>query len=314
MSRFIINVGFIKLNDIKFCLKIKLNDQDEWYYFHPNHQIMCLHIDKFRTIYDFKKYKTASFNLRLSEFKIYFNLDSNRFKFKDHELLTEESYRNYHNEIDQAKLIQHYQMCKLCKYVHIKRSIRKRKKLTSHEKLQLIHDVGMGYSKKSLSEEFTISSETIRKQKNKLKFNDQPYVKSIKQFTSITKLEQTKILSYIKDYPFDTLYELKRNLRLQCCRSSIRNFLRSNGVRAYLAQRSLYHLPNHINMRRIFCEEVLNFTDHHWRLVVFSDEKTLQNFHNGRIRVYRKRKLGQSKRYFVLFYQMNEFNSKILNF
>lgn len=109
-------------------------------------------------------------------------------------------------------------------------------------------------------------------------------------------MERKKITDYIENYPFDTLYELKRNLRLTCSRFTIRNFLKSQGIRAYQAQKSLYHLPNHLNMRSIFCNHVKEFNINDWNLVVFSDEKTLQNFHSGRIVVYRKRKLGQSKK------------------
>lgn len=167
MSRFLVDVVFVKIDNNKLCLKIKLkNENDDYYFFHPEDQIMCKHIDKFRRIYDFKRYKKASFNLSLSEFNVYFNLERQIFKFKDRELMNEYNYVINFSEFDRTHIFNHYLSCFVCKYVHTKtRSIRKRPKLSLYDKMNLCHDIGMGYSKSALSKKFTVSnkrSENIR--------------------------------------------------------------------------------------------------------------------------------------------------------
>lgn len=217
------------------------------------------------------------------------------FEFDNHQLITEEAYLNLNYN---RSIRDDCAFCKICTSSNLNRkSIRKRKKLNSDDKIKLAYDIGMGYSISSLSIQHSLSPQSIKKFKRTL--NQNHLVKKptkISKFSSITKLEQQRILNYVDNYPFDTMYDLKRNLRLQCSRLSIRNFLKSKGVRAYLSQRNLYHLPTHMNIRKTFCDKVKNLNLDDWNSIVFSDEKTLQNFHNGRIFVYKKRKLGQAKR------------------
>lgn len=50
-------------------------------------------------------------------------------------------------------------------------------------------------------------------------------------------------------------------------------------------------------MRINWCELTKDFTQSHWDTIIFCDEKTLQNYHNGKIKVYRKRGNGKARKY-----------------
>lgn len=174
MPRFLVEVHFNKLEERNLIIKIKLRTESNWHFFKPEHQVTCLHVDKFKNVNDFIKYRTLVFNLTKLEFEIYFNLSENVFEFKNEHLLSEENYRSLYLNFDRTFLMNHFSSCIECDFVNLnKKLIRKRKKLTDNEKLDLAHDIGMGYSQSALSVQYNLSKESIRKFKNRLnKTND----------------------------------------------------------------------------------------------------------------------------------------------
>ena len=102
-----------------------------------------------------------------------------------------------------------------------------------------------------------------------------------------------KLVEYAMKFPSATLANLKSRFKLSYHLSSISTILRKHGLRTYVGKQNKPLTKAH-KMKRI------KFAEHHANLdfdqVIFTDEKTVQNFFNGRVRVRRLRGQGWKSR------------------
>lgn len=138
-----------------------------------------------------------------------------------------------------------------------------------------------------------VSKQTVVNYKRKLEESQQQPSKRSKTsshpHTSITPYNQSQILEYNQQNPFDKPKEIKRELRLDCSDNTVMNVLSKSDVKCYIAvtQPLINAVRFDLKKRWAIIMNKLNQSD--WNQIVFSDEKTLQNFNNGKIKVYRKR-------------------------
>lgn len=163
MLRFKGEVRLIKRNNLKLVERIKIDSENEYYYFINSHRPICFHLEKFRKVNDFKKFKTLKFNLTSSEFSTYFDKSSNRYRFNNIDLISEKDYKNQTlSEADILLYDSHLKSCKLCNHIHQSKPIRKRKKLCLRDQLKLANYVGGNQLNKSIMKELKISKQTIK--------------------------------------------------------------------------------------------------------------------------------------------------------
>ena len=148
-----VKARFIKSQTLTLIEAIKTNDkQSSYFFFRPEHQFICFHIEKFKKIPIKRSFKQLDFKLNSSELPIYFDLSTKHFHFKRAELLTEREYRSYvrRNETAIDVLVQHHQTdhpnC-ACSQAYTRRVIRKRNKLTQQEITDLLLDLKAGLSR-----------------------------------------------------------------------------------------------------------------------------------------------------------------------
>lgn len=220
MAKFILNVNYIKFENLILVNKIKFDDKPECYHFNPDHQLLCLHLIKIRNVPKFKNFRTISVVLNREEFEKYYDFDSLRFRFLNTFLLSERE-SNSQSQKESSKFIYHINNCQECNVDEVKSklSIRKRSKLKLNECIRLSHDIGIGYSNKDLMNQYSISKETLRKFKIKLR-NDFKFekIKKEKRFTSLSLNQRVDIIKHIESNPFLTINQILRDLKLNCSR------------------------------------------------------------------------------------------------
>lgn len=287
MLRFKGEIRLIKQNNLILVEKIKLDSENQYHYFTNNCRLICLHLVKFRKI-NFKKFKTLKFNLSASEFKIYFD---KRYRFNNIDLIPELKYENQPLSETDTKLYEiHLNNCEHCQYVHKPKSIRKRKKLNIQDKMKLASYIGGNQLNKSIMRSLDISKQTVNIYKRKLNesYTEEKKVKT-NHHSSVTSIDQKKILDHNINHPFDYPTKIKRELKLNCSRDTVRNVLAKSDVKSYLAKEEPLVNSNQFNLKKRWCQITKNLKPNEWNQIIFTDEKTLQNFHNGKVKVYRKR-------------------------
>lgn len=221
-------LSFSKYKEINLLDKIKVEGDDFFYYFPYNLRLVCNHLSKMIKIYDFKKFKTFKVNLNEEEFRLYYDKYSSSFKFKGVQLLNEKQFKE--STISSEVLFSyelHRTTCSICKTVYQPKQIKKRKKLSHSEQLQLAKYIGSKAVNKSIMKEFDLSKEAIRKFKKKLNQPQLPrQLKRPYQPTSITEYEQDSILNYNDLNPFHSSKRIKINLNLKCHHRTISNMLK----------------------------------------------------------------------------------------
>lgn len=111
----------------------------------------------------------------------------------------------------------------------------------------------------------------------------------LNNYSSLTTINHQKILDHNLNYPFDSPMSDKRELKLECCRNTVRNVLSDAKIMCFAANREPLINTNQFNLKKKWCKIMNNLDQNQWNQIVFTDEKTLQNFHNGTVKVYRKR-------------------------
>lgn len=87
-----------------------------------------------------------------------------------------------------------------------------------------------------------------------------------------------------------TLSELKLKLELfTVSKSTISSYLVKNDLKCHVASKSILLSPDHIAARLAFVDEYINKPDDYWNDMVYTDEKPLQNYHDGRVLIRRSR-------------------------
>lgn len=83
--------------------------------------------------------------------------------------------------------------------------------------------------------------------------------------------------------------KIKRELKLGCSDDTVRNVLSKRNIKSYLAKNEPLVNSAQFNLKKRWCQITKNLDQHQWNNIIFTDEKTLQNYHNGTVKVYRER-------------------------
>lgn len=297
-----LNVNYIKKDNVHLIERIKKIDSNDWYYFHPEDQFLCNHIDKFKNyLPNFKQHKEVKLKLNSREIDHYYNR-SGIFHFKNTDLYDEKAYKKL--KIDSLSIEQHLECCSYNKIKFhsnrkIKKPIRKRKKLTKNEIISIAFDLGNGFCQSSICNQHNITPGSLRPIKKSIKSKSN-YLKNKKKLKStikcLTKSEQEDILEIMNDKPLISLIDIKNKLGLKCSLNSIRKFLKLNKISKFVAKERPFLYQHHVNLRDKFVKQMVNVSRDVIDTIVFTDEKTVQSYSNAKIKLYRKRGLGMDKR------------------
>lgn len=284
-------IRFIKYKGLRLVEKIKLDSEDNYHYFNSKSRLLCLHSAKIRKVNDFKKFKTLKFNFNELEYAVYYDKNLKKYRFNNADLIPENDYENEdlcNEELENYEY--HLKSCVICNHFHQPKSIRKRNKLTIDEKFKLSYYIGGHHISKSIMQTLDISKQTVKVYKRKLatesihlKFN------KIKSHTSVSITNQRKIINHNSRKPFHHPNQIKRELKLNCHPNTIKNVLSNSGIKSHLATIKPLVNSNQFNLRKRWCDITKHLSLDHWKHIVFTDEKCLQNYHNGTVKVYRRR-------------------------
>ena len=141
-----------------------------------------------------------------------------------------------------------------------------------------------------LALKYGVSRQIIYKLKNVWK-NERRVTPAIRQgYTPKVKPDKIKkLIEFANRHPFHTLAQLKSQFDLPYGLSNISNILMKHGLHSFVAKLKdpLTKKSKELRIKFANDNEKLNFGR-----VVFTDEKTVQNFYNGRARVRRPRGEG----------------------
>lgn len=273
MSRFKGQVRFIKLDNIILVEKIKLDSENEFYYFTNENRILCYHIKKFQNLPFFKQFKTLKFNLSKKEFEIYFK--DNRYQFKGIDLVKEDE--NQELSLKSTKFyLNHRNTCSTCEQISNKapKIIRKRKKLNLKEQLKLASYIGSNELNKSVMKDLDISKQTVINYKRKLNdSNDQ--IKKIKtnHHTSVTTNNQQRILDHNSNHPFDNPKQIKLQLMLNCSHETIKNVLLNSKIKRHSAKLEPLINANQFGLKKRWSRMMSKFNNDDWKQIIFQMKK-----------------------------------------
>lgn len=310
-------LNYKKYNNIVLLEKIKVSKKGaNYFYLKPEDQFICLHLKSLQEVKNFIKYQTLSKNINHPHFLNYFDVNDNSLIFKNYKLLNESEYRNYCNSINLPFLYSNHSNCSIClcetpKEVKV---IRKRKKLSVDEKIDLAFSLGANYSNKKLEKEYCLSKRSLRIFKAKIRNKNSSRKKRINYPSSLTELEQSDIINLVKSQPiiYNNPKRIKYDLQLKCDRRTIANYLDKNNLKLFNLKEEIYLSKQNLQLKYQFCNLVKDLTAEQWFPVVFSDEKILQSYHNSKLRCFRtKLKNGERLNRRYTFFKEKQMRCKI---
>lgn len=105
-----------------------------------------------------------------------------------------------------------------------------------------------------------------------------------------------KVVTASQAFPFWTARNVRDQCKLTCSVSTVKRFLRKAGLPAFRARTKNGLTDAHQVARLKFSND---YKDLDWKTVIFSDEKTVQNYYNGRKYVRRPRGQAWNERYVI---------------
>lgn len=239
MSFLKLQLNLKKHKDLILIEKIKCVDKNEYRYLQPIDQFICQHLDLSKNLKDFKNFSTAFRTLYHPTYLKYYDANTSSLKFKNESLLSENDYRELLKK-DQTKILELFnshsncQVCKSLSFKHESKKIRKRSKLSLDEKVQISYAIGAKFDTNSILKNYTISLKTFKELKKKI-LNRSSFSRKRKEkvFTSLTELEQQKIIELVSSNPnlYFKAIQIKRQLKLKCSPQTIRNLLKFKGFK-----------------------------------------------------------------------------------
>ena len=328
MAFFCVDIHLRRYKEIILLERIKLSSTSEWFYFKPIHQPICLHASKFNNPFKFKSFHTEiAIKLTPEEMSPYLPIAraSTTLQFRRRNLLPEADYFSQFVQTGlnrSARILrlldQHNRDCSACKLVQtVRKQIRKRDKLTDDEREMLAFRIGQNWPVSKLQETFNISKRTALLAKRKYQMANhpvhqppavqlppnpqppnQPPVATPKPVrSSLTDFERQQIARYAEQNIFATSFEIKVNCHLRVCLNTIRNYLADIHLQSFVAREQVAVNAAQRRLRDQFAVLVQHFDQAAWDTIIFSDEKTLQSYYKGKIRIIRQRGQGRDRRF-----------------
>ena len=293
MAHFFVDLRYRLVGGVKLIEKLKFTRDAGFQCFPPEHQPICLHPPTFNRVTLFKHFRSAKLRISCEEFFEFYELlpsesplFSQTIKFKNFVLIDEAAYR----QTSHHPVYQHHSDCAQCTAFHTPKAIRKQHKMTDNEQKRLAKDIGLGHTIRQLVQNHPFARSSIMEFKRKLLANfDLDRKKRVRRFTSLTPFQQKEILHFVRLNPFTNLNKIRTVLKLNVSPLTIRKFLKLHKFGCFSAAEQLLISPTNERLRRQFCSIMSNLDDSTIQTFVFCDEKTLQNHHNGPVRVYRQR-------------------------
>lgn len=154
----------------------------------------------------------------------YYDFNAKSLKFKEKRLLSEQEYHLLLDSIGQIRyqsIIEQHLDCEICTSFKPSQNIRKRKKLTNDERIQLAFDIGYGAN--DLLGKWSLSRKTIRDFENKLKSGSKKLARKIRirRRTALSELEKKRIDELVYGNQFVNCVQVKSHLKLKCCVNTI---------------------------------------------------------------------------------------------
>lgn len=290
MSYVKVNVSYKKYKDLKLIEKIRFENSDNFYCFSATDMFICKHVEVLKNVYDYKKFSNIQKTLNHQDCLKYIDFNNFKFKFKDNYLESESTVRNTFCDSN-IEIFEKHLGCEICTKSSIKKEIRRRSKLTVEEMCDISYDLGSNYPDSKIQKQYSLSKTSLFKFKSNRK-NKRPLKKNRKQIqSSITSYDKNRILNLIQQQPieFNNTLKIKNFLHLNCHPATIRNVLNRNNYKLHTLKETPYLNPLNKALKDKFCNLTKDLTGDDWMSVVFTDEKIIQNFNNGKYKGYRLR-------------------------
>ena len=171
------------------------------------------------------------------------------------------------------------------------------------------------WNNSSIAREVKCDPKTVRNVWKK--WNESKRVTSVKQTGPkpiLTGQQRNRLLMASKVKPFAFARELRDDPQLSLQRislSTVKRELRKMGLTAFIAKLKNELQQCHMTARKAFAEDRKEFD---WKRVVFSDEKTLQNFYSRRTWVRRPRGQAWNEKYVIRMDRTRRFKVNLWGF
>jgi transposase len=160
--------------------------------------------------------------------------------------------------------------------------------LTDVQKQTIAQRLRDGVSMRAIAHELGISKNTVLLAKQRIA----EYGKIARRPGSArpkvtTNEEDDRLINFLRHRPFQSAVNARLETAFPACLKTARKRIRESELRNRSATNKIYLTEENKAGRIRFAQEYINQDNNIWNNVVFSDEKTFQSSHNGRIRVYR---------------------------
>lgn len=173
------------------------------------------------------------------------------------------------------------------------------RQLSNFEKLQIISKIDAGWSVRILAEEYNRSKTTIQNLKERWDNEQTVERRRGTGRSSITNEQQdANLVNFVRDHPFDCARRAKVETNFPASVTTALRRIRKTELKNCAAEKK-YKLSQENKQGRIIfaLNYLLNDVVNFWGRVIFSDEKVVQSYHYGHIRVYRPPRSRYEEKY-----------------
>lgn len=181
--------------------------------------------------------------------------------------------------------------------------------LTEIQKQTIAQRLRDGITIRAIANELHISKNTVLLAKRKIADHGRIVRRPGSGRPKITTAnEDLQLADFLRQNPFQSVIRARQETHFPASLKTARKRIRETELRSRSAANKIY-LTDENKLRRVmFAQQYVNQHNNMWDNVVFSDEKTFQSCHNGRLRVYRPLGTRYNEQYVHRYNQSGRFS------
>lgn len=161
--------------------------------------------------------------------------------------------------------------------------------LRAQQKAMIQARLADGVPTRAIVAELGISKNTVLSAKRKItKFEAIVRKQGSGRRNVSTEQEDANLLNFLRENPFETAITAREQVNFPASIYTVRRRIKNSELRNRCAANKIYLTEVNKQQRLEFAQQFVDNVNL-WENVVFSDEKSFQSYHDGRLRVYRPR-------------------------
>lgn len=161
--------------------------------------------------------------------------------------------------------------------------------LSTQQKAMIQARLADGVPIRAIAAELGISKNTVLSAKRKItEFEAIVRKQGSGRRNVSTEQEDANLLNFLRENPFETAITAREQVNFPASIYTVRRRIKNSELRNRCAANKIYLTEVNKQQRLEFAQQFVDNVNL-WENVVFSDEKSFQSYHDGRLRVYRPR-------------------------